>query len=226
MDGVNQNQELDSNQAISSEPVEKLLKQSEVNEIVGHARQTAYEKARREIESQYQAKQYENTSKVNTIGGMTQMSEDEVRKIISEESLKQSQMTAAQNVAYRFHQKMQDGSKKYPDFEETIADLRDDLSTMPYIAEWAESLDNTADVMYELAKNPSKLASLQVLAHTSPKIAMKQMKELSGSIKKNEEAKITPAAPEPLSHIRPSNVGTDNGKMTVRDYKKQPWLRA
>jgi len=206
---------------------EKLLKQSEVNDIIGSAKREAYEKGKRESLAEYQKTQapvQTNSYAPNqTIGGMAQLSDDKIRQLINEESQKMTNMAVAQRIANEFTQKMMAAKDKYPDFEQVVGELN--LVDMPQIVNWANSLDNTADVMYELAKYPEKLSSVTVLAYTNPRKATVLLQKLSDSIKQNESALKQPSASEPLSQIKPSTTGTDNGSKTVSDLRKQPWLR-
>ena len=102
-----------------------------------------------------------------------------------------------------------------------------ELSTIPEVVQLANTVDNTADVMYELGKNPHKVASLLTLTrYGNVKLAYAETKKLSDSIKQNQNALQQPVPPEPLSQLKPSNVGTDNGVLTVRELRKQSHLRA
>ena len=62
----------------------------------------------------------------------------------------------------------------------------------------------------------SKMANLETLAHMSPNDAIIQAQRLSQSIKDNEVASKIKTPNEPLSQIRPSNTGTDNGAMALK----------
>ena len=87
-------------------------------------------------------------------------------------------------------------------------------------------MDNTPAIIYELRKNPGKLADLAVLVERSPNMARSELTKLSESIKRNDEAKRTlQEAQDPLNRLKPSPVGADNGKRTIRDYKNSPFLR-
>jgi hypothetical protein len=47
------------------------------------------------------------------------------------------------------------------------------------------------------------------------------VQRLSQSIKDNESAGKMRHPNEPLSQMRPSNTGTDNGAMSVKDYRSK-----
>lgn len=199
---------------------EKVLKQSEVNELVGRIKHEAYQKGLREA----QAQQPQSMPQGQSMGGMPQLTEEQVRQMIADEAHKQSQVAAAHNMLTSFAQKMQNGKSKYQDFDETVANLGD-LRNIPHVIQLAEEAGNTEDVMYELGKNPGKVATLTTLSYVNPQLAKLEMKKLSDSIKKNQEAQNIPDVSEPLSQIKPSTVGTDNGSLSIRDLKRKSWAR-
>jgi hypothetical protein len=120
---------------------------------------------------------------------------------------------------------MGQGKDRYSDFDEVMTDF--EPTAFPQVALLAAHLENTPDVMYELAKNPNKLVQINTLAERSPKMAERMLKELSDSIIKNQEAVENTVLPKaPLSRLKSSTtVGADTGKMTVRDFKNQDWLK-
>lgn len=192
-------------------PQEKVLKQSEVNELVGRIKHEAYAKGMREGMAQ-QPQQ--------SMGGMPQITEDHVRQMIADEAQKQTQMAAAQNTLSNFVQQMGAGKGKYSDFDETVANLGD-LKNISHVVELATDTGIAGDVMYELGRNPGKVASLTTLAYINPHLAKQEMKKLSDSIKANTEAAQAPSAAEPLSQVKASTVGTDNGSKSVRDLRRK-----
>ena len=110
------------------------------------------------------------------------------------------------------------------DFKQVTDDF--DLENLPDIAFLAEEMENTPEIMYELAKNPLKAAGIMALANRSTKEARKAIKKLSESIAKNQqaEAEHVPTQP-PISQLKPSKAGADTGKMTLQDFKNAAWLK-
>jgi len=211
----------------TEQPKEKMVAQSEVDTIAGIAREQGIDKGRREAEMAFKAQQ-EMTSKVSAQQvAQGSMSEEQVRQMIMQETQKQQQeqlqMAHAQQVVSEFVSKMQGGAEKYEDFESTVAAL--ELPKIPEIVKLANSADNTADVMYELGKNPYKVASLLTLARTAPHLAQAEMARLSGSIKKNQDVASKVVTREPLSQIKHSTAGADGGELSVKDLRKQSWMR-
>lgn len=195
---------------------EKLLRQSEVNEIAGKVRQEAYEKGRREAEAQ-----------LAQMKATSALSEEQVRQIVMEQTQKAQQEAArlamAQQVVGSFASKMQAGSAEYQDFEEKVSTLP--LAKMPEIVQLANSVDNTADVMYEIASKPYKAGNLLNLARNMPELALVEMQNLSASIKKNKQAAQTIQTPEPLGQMKPSSIPAESGVSGVSNLRKQDWLR-
>lgn len=199
---------------------EQLLPQSKVNELVGKAKAEAYEKAKREAQATQQ-------SQPQQMGGIAQVPAEELDRLIEQRLQEREQKTQSLQVANNFLQKLSQGEEKYNDFKEVMGsfNLHEFARTAPAVFHLVNSADNTADIMYELANNPKKIADLQYTAMMNPMAAQREIKALSESIKVNEAAKKQKAPQEPLSQIKPSSVGVDNGSMTVRDFKRDPLYR-
>ena len=216
----------------AKEASEKMVPQSEVNRIVGSQKAEAYERGKQEALAQLQAQQASQQQQAQmsqapqgegSMGGMQQVSQDEIRRMIAEEHERSSNMAQANQIAYEFTQKMDAGNAKYPDFQEVVGKL--DLSKVPHLVQMSNQYPNTADVIYDIAKNPMKLAQLQILYHTSPQLAQSEISKLANSIKANQSADFVPSVDEPLSQIKPYTIGTDNGTKTVTDWRSKSYLR-
>lgn len=212
-------------------PSEKMLPQSKVDEIVKHAKFDAAEKVRREFSSQPQPAPQQVAPSLNQastgMGGMP--APDNLREIIAEETRKQqqalmdkaqndAQMQEGQRIAGEFFGKLKEGASKHEDFDAVVGGLP--FAQIPQIVQLANSSDNTSDVMYELAKNPMKLAGLSSLLTIDPSRAASEIRKLSDSIRSNETAKKSELANDPMSQIQPSPNSTDAGAKTVSDYRK------
>lgn len=231
----------------SQAPVEteRTFKQSEVNDLVGRAKSEAVDRYKREssiashnVSNQQQQQPYipQNMQQQYQPPAYS-ASQDEIRRLAAEEAHRlrnewiqdanrSAQEQDAQRIASEFFTKLESGKGKLDDFDKVLADV--DLRSIPYHVQLANMVDNTAEVMYELAKNPSKIGAIQNLididlrAGRQPKLAISEMKRLSQSIKDNEKAVNFKNPNEPLSQMRPSNAGTDNkGVLTASDYKRR-----
>ncbi len=130
--------------------------------------------------------------------------------------------------------KLEAGKLKYPDFDEVVGPLKKDIEanpdTMGKLVLALNSMDNTADMLYELGNNPQKVSSLLTLSHTAPSVAMREVLKLSNSIEQNQQAiKAEKPVNEPLNQSKPSAIGADNGSyssMSTKDFKKMSWLKS
>lgn len=206
----------------SAEHAEKTLTQSEVNELVGRIKRETADKAKREALQEMQQNSMSSAPSANmgnsfpaqqqNMGGIPQnFSPEQVNQIMHQID---QQKTVAQ-----FVQKMEQGKSKYPDFDEKVAKLN--LQNYPHLVQWTNGLDNTADVIYDIASNPEKFSHVITLSVVSPHMAIDKLHSLSGTIKQNEAAKNAPVPPEPLDQIKPSTVGIGSGGIpSVKDYKR------
>ena len=220
--------------ANESSTSEKVFNQKEVGSLLNRAKheaeQKAYERAKREYE-QRQSAMSQPANQQSQNGQAQQqsiMSPEEIDRVVGErvdDKLRQAKDEAtAYQIANEFNSKMSAAKTRYADFDDTVADLN--LQTMLPIVSWANSFDNTADIMYDLAKNPAKLSNVMNLANAGQsQLAYKELLKLSQSIKSNESASKIATPNAPLSQLKASPVGADNGDSDVSALRKQPWLR-
>lgn len=219
--------ELDSNlddlAAAEIVPQEKMVPQSKVSEIAGLARQQGRESVMKELAAQRQM--MADAPKDSPKPGM---SEEEIRRIVQETQRQsqeeQSRLAVAQKIVTDWVAKVQDGPKKYEDFEEKVAAL--ELQTMPALVNLTNSVDNTMEVVYELAQNPEKADYIDSLIQKGKgNRAIEEMKKLSKSISKNQSVADSITTREPLSQIKRSTAGADNGEPTVAEMRKMAQYR-
>lgn len=223
-------------------PPEKMLTASQVNELVKRAKRKGEQKMQEQLDATrqeleqlkaQQAQQQEPQQQQQAAPQgfdpvqlqqlvaqqITQQQEEQMRK--QHEAQLQQEVN---QVAQQYFGKMDQGRTLYDDFEAVTADFNP--AEFPQLVYLANELDNTAAVIYELRKNPGKLASIEAMVTKSPSIAKSMLSDLSQSIKRNEEAKNGLQQPQdPLNRLKPSPVGTDNGQKTIKDYKSASFLR-
>lgn len=217
------------NQPVAEEQqVEKMVPQSKVNNLIREATARAYEKAQQE----------NMPASSNQMSSPSPgMNEEQIRQMMAQEAeshyskLQEAQRQEAekqqmQQLANEFIGKLQQGTDKYDDFEQVITDIG--LSNYPQLVAMSNQFDNVPDIMYELGKNPAKIGSLMALAYTNPQLALKEMRNLSESIKNNESAKRQySASPNPLMQMKPTIKSGDNGgQMSVSDLRRHPAFKA
>lgn len=232
-----------SAQGSQAEP-EKTLSVEQVNEIVKREKGMAAEKVRRELEAKHAEElahlksqshkpvQDDMSSMEDRISNriMTDLmakaqSEQEAEDKRYQDELKNKQMEEATKIVSKYSSKMAQGKELFNDFEEVMTDFSP--QAFPQLVYMAANEENAPAIMYELAKNPLKLASLQQLAQTHPVLAEKEFKKLAQSVSANQQAKQdNVSAPQPLSRLKSSqSTGVDSGKMSIADFKNADWLR-
>ena len=230
---------LNSGEQVTLSPeAEAMLPVSKVNELVGSARVKGRESAAREIENLRQEieslKSQPQTSS-SGIGGMPGVDMNHVYEEVHGRLQKelQAQQEAqqhaamekeAQEIAGQFVNKMGAGKEHFEDFDEVMKDFSP--GAFPQVVYLATQVENTPQVMYELAKNPHKLATLDYLVNKDPRAAQAMIAKLSKSIQTNSEAVANAqVSPDPLDRLKPSTVGTASGSKTIRDLRRMPHLR-
>lgn len=210
---------------VAVETQEKMLKQSEVNEVVGSVKRSAYEKGRNDALASVEIPQSQSESKTTQSNDPSSgISKDEIRKIFAEEQTLVADKIQATRILDEFIGKIECGKAKHPDYEESVATLN--IHKAPWIIRALNAVDNTADVLYDLSKNPFKYQVIKELARDNEKGARIELGKLAGSIKKNEAAlKNRSDVPEPLEQVKSSNAGVDNGNLSVRDMQSQSFCQ-
>lgn len=214
---------------------EKVFTRDQVAKMMNAERNKAAEAARRETEEKYQrdmealnaqrAKQEERNAEVPRdvdANAIYQQVQERFNREMQEQQTK-AQMT---QVAQNYLQKVAQGKAAYEDFDEVTQDF--DPTAFPQLTFLLSGIDNAGDVLYDLAKNPLKLAGLDRLAEKNPRQAHNELLKLSKSILDNKQAQADAQnqnVAEPLDRLQPSRVSGSNGKMGIRDLRNQPWLR-
>ncbi len=216
---------------------EKLLPQSQVNKIVQHEKARAAAAARQEVEEKYQRElaslqtqqsQQTHQQAAPTVNNNVDMDAvyKQVREKLGAEIEQQQREAQASHTVNAYFSKMAQGKETYADFEEVTKDF--DPAAFPQLASLSAQLDNSADIFYELAANPSKLVTLDTLATRNPRQAQAELLKLSKSIASNKEAKDQASSrytPAPLARLQPSKVSGSNGKLGIRDLRSQGYLK-
>lgn len=225
---------------------EKLLTQSEVNSLIGHHKQKAYDKARRDLMEELKANQgaidqnqlqqnFAQSPPINNappaqsnqslnmqdIDSRIQEGIEREKRRMQDEQLH----NAINNSISVMNGKMEAAKSKLPDYDAVVPRQVFNNPSHPYhaVALTANRYDNGAEMLYELAKNPSKLTTLKSLIMDNlndPTLVYNEFERLSNSIKTNDLASSKPLPPEPLSHAKPTPINAGNGNLSISDYKK------
>lgn len=213
---------------------EKLVPQSQVDKIIKHktyqaaqAQREMEERHKKELEliqskQQQQAQRNENVPRDIDADAIYQQVQERFNQELQQRRLKEEM----DRVATSYLSKMEQGKTAYEDFEEVTKEF--DPTAFPQLTYLVAGIDNAADVIYDLSRNPLKLAGLDRLAEKNPRQAQAELLKLSRSISENRQAQSdenSSAVAEPLDRLQSSRVSGSNGKLGIRDLRKQPWLK-
>lgn len=211
---------------------EKMIPQSQVNDIVGNAKREAAERAVESYKRQQAQSQSQSTPQNQEPVSYKNMSEDDIKRMtddrikshfgeLEQQAQERANVDAANRIVGMFRDKIVAGKDRYEDFENVTGSVA--MQYYPNVVQLlAEQVDNSADVLYHLAKNRDKLYRLEGLSSHNSSDAIYEIKRLSESIKANEQGSNMKNANAPLSQQRPSNTGTDSGSsLSMTDLKRK-----
>jgi capsule polysaccharide export protein KpsE/RkpR len=215
---------------------EKMIPVSEASKHIAGAKMKAYEKAKNEFDDRIRALEEKiSQNNLSSASNQPQQSQavfskdllrEELQSLIREEQshLAQArQQEEANKIVRELSEKFKKAEERLPDFKDTITSFK--FENTPEILRAANQFDNGGEILYDLAKNPSKIGALLALADRDPDAMIRQMRDLSSSIQKNEQAKNTKFPQDPIQSIRPSVLGTDNGDLSPAELLRQAKLK-
>ena len=209
---------------------EKMIPQSHVQAIAAKERRRGEERAEARVRAEYEsriAQQSQQSSQPSTLGGIQQTSPEEIQRMIRQEAYSMSRHHQAQQIEQDWIRAMDEEKVADPEFEDLYDAIG--IEQQPGLILAMAGMENKAQIVKDLAKNPSKYANILTLANGgAPKLAERALKQLSDSIKANAEARKQPKVDAPLSQIRPTNIGGDDGNytnMSTTDFRNQDWLK-
>lgn len=227
---------------VTNSPAEKALSKEQIVELVKHEKAKAAESVRRELEAAHKAEIDKiRLGQTQQLGGMKDTSalDDDMAqrvykqaysKLEQEMQTRQEQMAKEQHeaemrrIADNYFSKLRSGKERYNDFDEIVGDFKHDA--FPELVYHLSGMENAADIMYELNKNPEKLERIDYWLNKDRRKGLDMLNKLSQSILQVRAAEEDyQPVNAPLSQVKPSNVGADNGRMSLEDYKNADWLR-
>jgi len=207
---------------VAPQQSQKMIPQAELNEIVRNAKIDAIESYKRQ-QAQDQSYREPVARSSITDDDVKRVAGDEIKQHFSKiqrEAEERHNATEAQRIVNQFKDKVTAGRDKFADFDQVTGNVA--MQHYPNVVQLlAEHTDNTAEVLYHLAQNRTKLVALEsACAHYAPD-AIHEVKKLADSIKANDQAAQVRNANSPLSQTRPSTTGTDSGALSFADLKRK-----
>lgn len=211
--------------------------QDDVNRIVGSVRAEERKKWEQQQAQSKQDKQWQEPAKPQSNNAQWQQHNQQPqqaskpldveslkREILQEYSAEQQQKEAEafiNQAAQNFHTQMQSGKELYENWDEKTKHFRP--ADFPELSLFVQETGKTAEVMNELLDHPSKLATLDSFAKTSPTLVRAELQKLVASLNQNEATRKNADSNrvnEPLDHIKPSRVSGSDGRPSVSQLKK------
>jgi hypothetical protein len=223
---------MDNEEITIASEVEKLVPQSQVNELIGGAKAAAADKARRETEAQYQNKITELEDRIKASAPVDEdaiIAKLEARRAEQEEQ-KQKAIEVAEidkqtdEIRIKYKSKLDAAHDISPDFDGLMRTFPH--GNHPALVMGTVDMPNTAQVMLELARNPSRAFTLQKMSHDNWDGCMMELKKISEALLVKEsvgKGKVS----APLSRLEPGvKMGlSNNGKRSFSELRKDKNLR-
>jgi len=217
--------------------VEDLIPRAHATDLIKREKEAAYRKAQREFQAEIDQLK---TGQTQQMGGMAQPDDQALDQAVErklqalreqyeqgqaeQQKAEYTEFVNAQAKSYL--EKMDKSGGLADDFKEMTAKFKPDKFKEIFFL--ANSFENTPHIIYELGKNPEKLAMINMMMKDDPDVAKAMMENLSKSIDANEKAKENHKSAEPpLGQPKPSlAAGSDSGAMSLADLKRSPFLKA
>lgn len=208
---------VEQSQGIQNQPDERFKAAREQGYSKG------YRKAQQEFAGQQQSPSHSGALDPEQIRQIASAAATEATKKQLEAENAQRTQEAQNQQAFQIWNNLsssaQEARKNYADFDQVVGSDYAKFGDAPDIVTLAAGVQNSAEVLYELAKNPEKIAVLRTLPAA---FKFAKMQEIAQSIVKNKEALEAPLPNAPLSHVSPSySQGVSGGKgASIDDFAK------
>lgn len=220
-----------TNQGVAQAPQEKLLNQTDVNNMIAGAKRKAYDKG---LEAGRQTEQAPQGVANNTgvglgesqISSMIESKMAEMAKQQQENLANHNNREKANRIVADLTSKMESARKNTPDYDEVMG-VVNNFNDTPAILEAVHTFDNAGEILYHLGKNLKDLPAINALALSfqnrpgEVNLASTELKKISDRLKQNENGKNSAYAPEPIKKIETNlrdGIG-DGTPKSIADYK-------
>jgi len=223
---------------IVEEAPKKSFSSDAVKKVVEREKAKAFERGKREALMELQNQdngmpqgdaQPQQAPQNVGLGGMKQISEADIEKMIAErapQALQQHvQKLQQEQMVNTFVQKMQLAEQEHPGLEQELNNLNYNDPRMHSFIAMANQMENTGDIMKEVLDNPTKMEALLNMAHNQPYQAQKALKSLSDSINTNRQGRADEVkARDPMSQIK-SSTTSGNKELSQHDMSQEDLRR-
>jgi len=214
-------QDVVSNESsVSTEPVkkEKSFSESQMRIISNDVKRRTEERLRAEYEAQYRPSTQEQPV---TEQSQPVYNEEQLYNNFKQRQEREQQEMQTQSIANDFLSKIQISGKA----DKLESSGLGQLPVNHPLVHMLNSVDNLSDIIDDFETNPVKVANLLAITHLNPMNGLRELQNISASIRRNKEALERDRAPAPLSQLKPSSYGLGGGPRTVSDKRRDPALK-
>lgn len=204
-----------SNEPSAAAPVkkEKNFSEAQMRVISNDVKRRTEER----IRAEYEAKYAQNIQEQPAVGQSQPIyNEEQLYNNFKQRQALEQQEMQTQNIANDFLSKIQ-ASGKADKLESS------GLGQLPVnhpLVHMLNSVDNLSDIVDDFEANPVKVANLLAITHLNPMNGLRELQNISASIRRNKEALEKDKAPAPLSQLKPSSYGLGGAPRTISDKRR------
>lgn len=213
-------QDVSNEPSVSAEPVKqsKVFNEEQMKIISNSVRKNTEAKIRAEYEAQYRpsAKEQPATEQSQPV-----YNEEQLYNNFKQRQEREQQEMQTQNIANDFLSKVQAANRA----DKLESSGLGQLPVNHPLVHMLNSVDNLSDIIDDFETNPVKVANLLAITHLNPMNGLRELQNISASIRRNKEALERDRAPAPLSQLKPSSYGLGGGPRTVSDKRRDPALK-
>ena len=221
---------------------ERLYPENEVNKLIGRKKTEVAEKVARETEERVTREleeRYKSQTQTNSHANV--VNEDAIVSKVTNALQQQYQERQRKETEARIQAEMQKDAENYITHVQKVSvPAEEDKAGFLHIPtdgrdEYADlklmigrlNLENTPEILEEIARKPKKLNELSSAAERGKlKIVNGMLKEISDSLTERKEAlNSRPNIKSPVTSLKPSTSSSSSRPMTIKDWKNTDWSR-
>lgn len=212
-------QDVSNEPSVSSEPVKqgKTFSEEQMRVISAATKRNVEAKLRAEYEAKYNPQRAEQPAEQS----QPVYNEEQLYNNFKQRQEQEQQEMQMHNTANDFLAKIQSSGKS----DKLESSGLGQLPVNHPLVHMLNSVDNLSDIIDDFEASPVKVANLLAITHLNPMNGLRELQNISASIRRNKEALEREKAPAPLSQLKPSSYGLGGGPQTISDKRRNPSLK-
>lgn len=213
-----------SNESISAnEPVKqgKIFTEDQMKIVSNQVRRDVEKRTEARLREEFEAKYNPQVKQSSEQQEQPVYNEEQLYNNFKQRQEREQQEMQTQNIANDFLSKIQTSGKA----DKLESSGLGQLPVNHPLVHMLNSVDNLSDIIDDFETNPVKVANLLAITHLNPMNGLRELQNISASIRRNKEALERDRAPAPLSQLKPSSYGLGGGPRTVSDKRRDPALK-